>query len=87
LGLKVPLVNLDLLDQRDLWVPKEKMEGLVFLVHLDLLVIEVLLVTFLKLLDLLVFLDLKVLLETLVFHVKMEPRVKGEVLESKVHRV
>ena len=87
MGLKVHLVNLDLSEQRDLWVPKEKMEDLVFLVHLDLLVIEVLLVTSLKLLDLLVFLDLKVLLETLVFLVKMEPRVKGEVLESKVHRV
>ena len=81
------MVNLDLLDLKGVWVLKEKMEDLVFLDHLDLLVIEVLLVTFLKLLDPLDFLDLKVLLEILVFHVRMEQRVKGEVLESKVHKV
>ena len=87
MGLRVLLVNLDLLDLKGLWVLKEKMEDLVFLDHLDLLVIEVLLVTFLKLLDPLDFLELKVLLEILVFHVRMEQRVKGEVLESKVLKV
>ena len=87
MGLRVLLVNLDLLDLKGLWVLKEKMEDLVFLDHLDLLVIEVLLVTFLKLLDPLDFLELKVLLEILVFHVRMERRVKGEVLESKVLKV
>ena len=87
MGLRVLLVNLDLLDLKDPWVLKEKMEDLVFLVHLDLLVIDVLLVTFLKLLDPLDFLDQKVLLETLVSLVKMEQRVKGEAQENKVHKV
>jgi len=87
LDLRVPLVNQVLLDRKVLWVLKEKMVDLVFLVHLDLLVIEVLLETFPKLLDPLDFLVPKVQLETLVFLVKMELRVKEEVQESRVHRV
>ena len=87
MDLRVPLVNQVLLDRKVLWVLKEKMVDLVFLVHLDLLVIEVLLETFPKLLDPLDFLVPKVQLETLVFLVKMELRVKEVVQESRVHRV
>ena len=81
------MVNLVLLDLKVLWVPREKMVDLVFLVHLDLLVIEVLLETYPKLLVPLDFLVPKVQLETLVFLVKMELRVKEVVQESRVHRV
>jgi len=87
LDLRVLWVNLVLLDPRVLWVLREKMVDLVFLVHLDLLVIEVLLETFPKLLVPLDFLGPKVQLETLVFLAKMELRVKEEVQESRVHRV
>ena len=87
MDLRVLWVNLVLLDPRVLWVLREKMVDLVSLVHPDLLVIEVLLETFPKLLDPLVFLGPKVQLETLVFLAKMEPRVKEEVQESRVHRV
>jgi len=87
LDLRVLWVNLVLLDPRVLWVLREKMVDLVSLVHLDLLVIEVLLETFPKLLVPLDFLGPKVQLETLVFLVKMELRVKEEVQESRVHRV
>ena len=87
MDLRVPLVNQVLLDRKVLWVLKEKMVDLVFLVHLDLLVIEVLLETFPKLLVPLDFLGPKVQLETLVFLVKMELRVKEVVQESRVHRV
>ena len=47
------MVNLDLVDRRDLWVRRERMEALDFLDPLDHLVIEDLLGTFLKSLDLL----------------------------------
>ena len=87
MDLRVPLVNQVLLDRKVLWVLKEKMVDLVFLVHLDLLVIEVLLETYPKLLVPLDFLVPKVQLETLVFLVKMELRVKEVVQESRVHRV
>jgi len=87
LDLRVLWVNLVLLDPRVLWVLREKMVDLVSLVHLDLLVIEVLLETFPKLLVPLDFLGPKVQLETLVFLVKMELRVKEVVQESRVHRV
>lgn len=87
MDLRVLWVNLVLLDPRVLWVLREKMVDLVFLVHLDLLVIEVLLETFPKLLVPLDFLVPKVQLETLVFLVKMELRVKEVVQESRVHRV
>ena len=76
-------VNLVLVDRRDLWVRRERMEALDFLDPLDHLVTEDLLGTFLKSLDLLEIKVPRVLLETQAFPVKMVQREKGELLVNK----
>lgn len=77
------LVNLDLMDPKDRWVRREKMEALDFLGHQDHLVTEDLLGTFPRSLDLLEIKDPRVLQETRVFPVKMVQREKGELLANK----
>lgn len=78
------MVNLDLLDPKDLWVKRERMEALDFLDPLDHLVTEDLLGTYPRSLDLLEIKDPRVLLETQAFPVKMVQREKGELLVNKV---
>lgn len=77
------LVNLDLMDPKDLWVRRERMEALDFLGPQDHLVTEDLLGTFPRSLDLLEIKDPRVLQETRVFPVKMVQREKGELLANK----
>lgn len=78
------MVNLDLMDPKDLWVKRERMEALDFLDPLDHLVTEDLLGTYPRSLDLLEIKDPRVLLETQAFPVKMVQREKGELLVNKV---
>ena len=77
------LVNLDLMDPKDLWVKRERMEALGFLDPQDHLVTEDLLETFPRSLDLLEIKDPRVLQETQVFPAKMVQREKGELLANK----
>ena len=77
------LVNLDLMDPKDLWVRRERMEAPDFLDPQDHLVTEDLLETFPRSLDLLEIKDPRVLQETQVFPVKMVQREKGEPLANK----
>ena len=77
------MVNLDLMDPKDLWVKRERMEALDFLDPLDHLVTEDLLGTYPRSLDLLEIKDPRVLLETQAFPVKMVQREKGELLVNK----
>ena len=78
------MVNLDLMDPKDLWVKRERMVALDFLDPLDHLVTEDLLGTYPRSLDLLEIKDPRVLLETQAFPVKMVQREKGELLVNKV---
>jgi len=77
------LVNLDLMDPKDLWVRRERMEALGFLDPQDHLVTEDLLETFPRSLDLLDCKDPRVPQETQAFPVKMVQREKGELLANK----
>ena len=77
------LVNLDLMDPKDQWVRRERMEALGFLDPQDHLVTEDLLETFPRSLDLLEIKDPRVLQETQVFPAKMVQREKGELLANK----
>ena len=77
------MVNLDLMDPKDLWVKRERMEALDFLDPLDHLVTGDLLGTYPRSLDLLEIKDPRVLLETQAFPVKMVQREKGELLVNK----
>ena len=77
------LVNLDLMDLKDLWVRRERMEALDFLGHQDHLVTEDLPETFPRSLDLLEIKDQRVQQETQAFPAKMVQREKGELLANK----
>lgn len=77
------LVNLDLMDLKDLWVRRERMEALDFLDHQDHLETEALLETFPRSLDLLEIKDPRVQQETQAFPAKMVQREKGELLANK----
>ena len=77
------LVNLDLMDLKDLWVRRERMEALDFLDPQDHLVTEDLLETFPRSLDLLEIKDPRVQQETQAFPAKMVQREKGELLVNK----